>query len=282
MSAVTINGMRGLGDNIYQRAFVKASPHSVTIATPWPELYSDIDGIRFSRIETTLRTQLKNIVKQNADVWSSGSGQQISAHYGNKPVMEGLQDCFGHSPAALDLPDYGAPVVDGRYVLIRPVTVRKEWPAVSRNPLAEYVYEASAIMRDMGFTVVSVADLEDGQEWALEPMPYADIQYHAGELDVKQLMALTQGAAAVVGGIGWIVPAAIAAKVPAYFIGGGHGSFNAPEILTSAAMDLSRIRFELPDNFCMCTARDHACDKVITGFEQKFSQWFKSTVDLAA
>ena len=34
-----IEGMMGLGDNVYQRAFISAIKFPVYIETPWPELY---------------------------------------------------------------------------------------------------------------------------------------------------------------------------------------------------------------------------------------------------
>ncbi|PNK93080.1 hypothetical protein CEQ28_023300 [Hafnia alvei] len=34
------DGMHGLGDNIYQRAFMRFYPE-ITFRTPWPELYQD-------------------------------------------------------------------------------------------------------------------------------------------------------------------------------------------------------------------------------------------------
>lgn len=55
---VCIRGMYGLGDSIYQRAFVRQFPGAF-LRTPWPELYSDLD-VQFVRSDTSLRTQRKN------------------------------------------------------------------------------------------------------------------------------------------------------------------------------------------------------------------------------
>ena len=46
-----VRGMKGLGDNIYQRAFVKRLPGPVYLETPWPELYEDLPGVKFVRLK---------------------------------------------------------------------------------------------------------------------------------------------------------------------------------------------------------------------------------------
>ncbi|HDG9203473.1 TPA: hypothetical protein PBW36_006308, partial [Pseudomonas aeruginosa] len=92
-------------------------------------------------------------------------------------------------------------------------------------------------------------------------------------LPVEQLLALLQHADAVIGGIGWIVPASIAAKVPAWIICGGQGGYNSPEHITDKCMDLSRITFAVPDRFCRCTMKQHNCDKRITDHDQRFAAW---------
>src|SRR3546814_15822652 len=65
--------MKGLGDNIYQRPFVRmlARREPVYITTPWPELYEDLTGVHFGRSSTVLRTQQKNLDRQSSRRWSS-------------------------------------------------------------------------------------------------------------------------------------------------------------------------------------------------------------------
>ena len=60
-----IEGMLGLGDNIYQRAFVKQLPAGTYIRTAWPELYEDLPVLPV-RSFTTLRTQRKNEYRTQA------------------------------------------------------------------------------------------------------------------------------------------------------------------------------------------------------------------------
>lgn len=274
--ATMIHSMKGLGDNIYQRAFVKKYS-KVWIDTPWPELYQDIQGVNFIQPKTILRTQFKNIDRQDKRIYSRFPGGTMkSIKYGLDNIIEGMAKAFGFPPDEFDLPDFGESPVSGEYALIRPVTLRSEWMAESRNPLPQYIVEASLELRSAGIKIVSVADLEKGQEWIVGGKPYADIEFHKGELDVKQLMALTKNASLVVGGIGWIVPACVAYKQHAWIICGGNGGFNHPSHITHECMDLSRINFVMPDNFCMCSRKDHNCDKTITGHRNKFRAYLAS------
>ncbi|MDI3895854.1 hypothetical protein QK382_29785 [Pseudomonas aeruginosa] len=262
--------MQGLGDSVYIRAFLKKYPNCY-VETPWPQLLNDLP-VKCVRPTTQLRTQLRNI--QREQEWHSPvGGGQMRIHYGQMPIVQGLRKAFRCEPAEFDLPDFGPSPVEGRYVLVRPATVRAEWRADTRNPLPEYIASAASEMRRRGWKVVSVADLEPGKEWAIDPLPPADIQFHKGELPVEQLLALLQHADAVIGGIGWIVPAAIAAKVPAWIICGGQGGYNSPEHITDKCMDLSRITFAVPDRFCRCTLKQHNCDKRITDHDQRFAAW---------
>lgn len=268
-----IRGMAGLGDNIYQRAFIQGLKGTVYLETPWPELYQDMPHVRFVRPRTQLRTQSKNIGRHAH--WANVPPAQttVVVRYGGAGIFNGMRSCFRVQPGVLDLPDFGPSPVPAPYVLVRPVTVRSEWRADARNPKAIYVAAAAAEMRRRGYKVVSVADLAPGQEWAVEPLPPADLRFHHGELPVEQLLALLQGASAVIGGIGWIVPAAIAAKVPAWIVCGGQGGFNHPRLITDSSQDLSRIEFALPDDFCLCAERDHSCNKRISNHDQRFADW---------
>jgi len=264
--------MKGLGDNIYQRAFIKAITGEVYLETPWPELYKDLTNVKFLRPTTNLRTQAKNINRNLK--WSErpiGYFKKIS--YVRFGIIEGMRRTFNVQNKEFDLPCFGGSPVEGSYIVVRPVTVRSEWNAEARNPLPEYIAQATAQAKAKGYKIVSVADLEDSKEWALEPIPVADAVYHKGELDVSELMALIAGACGVIGGIGWIVPAAISAKINALIVCGGQGGFNSPELITSPCMDLSKIHFLVPDNFCKCTQKQHNCDKRITDYDKRVTEW---------
>lgn len=280
---IVIKGMQGLGDNIYQRAFIKSLLKSsdVLLETPWPEIYEDLPGVNFLKPHTKLRTQKKNLERATDVKWHPpyfGNAKAIS--YGRAGIVKGMRGAFGVDCAPFDLPKFDSPV-EGEYVVIRPVTTRKEWIATARNPDPKYIYECSEILMAKGYKVVSIADLSDDLEWLEGPEPMSSICYHRGELTVRQLLGLVQGAKFVVGGIGWLLPAAIASKVPGWFVYGGQGAFNAPELLTdSDRMDLSKIGYALPDQFCRCALGAHNCNKRITGHADQFTQWLGKIASL--
>lgn len=265
-----IGAMRGLGDSIYSRAFLKKFPGAY-VDTPWPELTEDLP-IKPVRPSTTLRTQKKN-VERIASWFNRPAEREVKIRYGKDGIILGMIESFGVQPGSFDLPDFGPSPVAGDYVVVRPVTVREEWRADTRNPLPEYVDSAARYASACGFIVVSIADLEVNKEWLIGDAPYADITYHSGELDVTQLMALIAGARAVIGGIGWIVPATICYRVPAWIICGGQGGYNAPEKITSPLMGKHKTEFAVPDNFCHCTLKQHDCDKRISNYDARFAEW---------
>lgn len=265
-----IHGMLGLGDGLYQRAFIKALPKPIYLSTPWRELYSDIDGVHFIRPQTNLRTQSKNILRHAEWEVAPRGLPQRHPRYGAEGIIKGMTASFGVMPGEFDLPPLPPSPESGPYVVVRPATVRTEWRADTRNPDPQYIAQAAAEAQRRGYRVIGVADLQEQQEWALAPLPPADYAYYKGELPVEQLLALVKGAAAVIGGIGWLVPAALAAKVPAWIICGGQGGFNAPELICPAG---STITFAVPDNFCRCKLKQHGCDKRISDYGSKLAHW---------
>lgn len=277
--------MGGLGDGVYQRPFVRAQAElrDVYITTPWPELYEDLPRVRpvFPRSSMKLRTQEKNVARQPRGIWCTPPSPYDRAVVtyrlrGPGSILEDMERYIGLAgrPFVFDLPRLGpAPIVTEKPIaVVRPVTLRREWANSARNPMPEYVAAAAAQLRAAGYLVVLIADIEPPEERLVGELPPADAWFLRGELPPRQLVALIQSAAVVVGGAGFIVPLAIAAGTPLVVISGGQGGHNAPERLTDLRMDLSRTRFLLPDRFCMCTKRDHPCDKTISGFGLRFAE----------
>jgi hypothetical protein len=263
--------MRGLGDNIYQRAFIK-NIGPCWIDTPWPELYEDIEGVRFVTPITTLRTQLKNIQRNRLKYRKAPGNQKVvRISYGKEGIVPGMRRAFGVDHAKFDLPDFGQPMVAGKYALIRPVTLRREWRADSRNPLPGYINESVEVLRAAGYKIVSVADLEPKKEWMLGRPYKCDVELHRGELNVRELLALYSAASVCVGGVGWIVPAAVSTNVPTWVIAGGYGGYNAPEKIVP--FNKPTIGWAIPDKYCKCWSHKHECNKTISSYSEKFRTW---------
>jgi hypothetical protein len=277
---VLIKGMHGLGDNIYQRGFVSQMPKPVWIETPWPQLYSDIEGVHAVMPQTKLRTQAKNVrAVAEWDLAPTGL-RSVQIHYGysllaNGSIISAMANQFGVEPLfTLPSVESRMTLTDKPIALIRPVTARREWLNTARNPKPEYVSQAAGILRSRGYHVIAVADIENGKEWIVGDVPEADEYYLEGELNVTDLLYLVQRSSIVVGGIGWIVPASIASGTHLCVIQGGNGASNAPQKITDhRRMALENVKWIGPENMCMCASHQHDCNKEIVDFQGKFNGW---------
>lgn len=274
---IHIDGMRGLGDNIYQLGFVHAladQGHQVTVVTPWPELYKNVPDIQFHRIHTTLRTQAKNMKRVPVELWSTETSfdKRLKIHYGaGVNIPDDFKKLFGVDPV-WKFPKFKGLKLVKPYIVVRPSTLRKEWFAASRNPKAGYINQVIDWLKS-DYQIISVADFEDGQEWPDDVLPYADVKYHKGELSMTELMGLCQGAAGIVGGVGWIVPFAAVSNIPAFIICGGNGGYNHPDKLVNDTMNFDRLHFIKPDKYCMCIDMTHDCNKEISDLRGGFDDW---------
>ncbi|RLC31990.1 hypothetical protein DRH13_02285 [Candidatus Woesebacteria bacterium] len=271
---MVIQGMYGLGDNIYQRSVFREIKERVYLRTCWPQLYSDLPNILPAMPTTRLRTQVKNLQKQDASVWHSPPclpSVKMAYSSGNLKsgsILHAMTKKIGVTPKIFDMPKFDGPKIYPPYVVIRPVTMRSEWYNRARGPEDVYICEAATLLRDYGYYVISVADIAE-KEWC-DKLPKCDLAYNHGELIFEKLMGLIQNASLVVGGVGWVVPACAASGTPLITILGGQGGHNSPEKIISKPMNDSKIKFIRPDNYCMCADNRHVCNKTISGFEEKF------------
>lgn len=283
---IRIRGMLGLGDNIMQRPFVRAASERggrVYLDTPWPELYADLPGVLPVRSKTGLRTQAKN-ERAAAVQWHTPPASAFLRRlaYGSGAmermnIYQALEECLPleGAPFVLDLPPLPVPAIDtgGKpLAVVRPVTERREWLNSARNPRPEYVAELSARIAETHY-VVCIADLEDGQEWMLGDLPFCDEALLRGELTTMEALGLVSVADVVIGGVGWILPAALAARRPAFMVLGGQGGHNSPEKLLDDRVDSSRVGWAMPDRYCRCIDKAHNCDREITGLLEQFETW---------
>ena len=276
MTNTLVKGMFGFGDSIYQRSFVRQIPTTVYISTPWPEIYADLPHVRCIPSGTNLRTQKKNERKVQYTYTAAPSCEKkITINYSGKNMFTGMQDAWPQrfKLRSLDLPNMGTPLMAGRYAIIRPCTVRKEWIAESRNPLPEYIEKAADELRNQGIYTICIADIDDENEWLIGNLPKCDRYYIRGELAMTQVMNLAQYATCIVSGVGFALPLAMAYKVPLLCILGGCLGYNGPEMTTHPEIDSSMVTFATPDKPCYCKVRDHKCSKEITGYEQQLTAW---------
>lgn len=284
MRPLLIRGMRGMGDGIYQRPFVRAESkrREIFIETPWPQMYADLDNVFPVRAATTLRTQIKNARAQPEHIW-----QEAPANCDVMQFRYGTAELARHSiiqtmerqlplrgePFVFDLPVISGAVPMAPYVVVRPVTVRREWQNTARNPEPHSVYRAAEWAREDGYRVVLVADLADGHEHAVGTLPPHDVAYLKGELGLTDLMGLVQHASACIGGVGWLVPMAIAAGTPLFVLQGGQLAHNGPKTITDPRMNLSRVGWARPRYPCECDRMLHNCRKDPANLRGDFDEW---------
>lgn len=282
MTALLIETQHGLGDNIYHRAFVKtlSERYEVYLRTPFMEVYDDLD-VSFVKPTSILRTQAKSIARSSKIYYTPPANipkiipKYNSEHLRRMGIVDSLAVGYRCDPSTFDLPKYSSGITSDKPIcVVRPATLRKEWLASGRNPNPEYIAKVVEWLRETHY-IISVADLEEGAEIALNPLPYADLTLHEGQLTTEQLLGLIREADIVVGGVGFIVPACISYNTKLFCILGGTGGYNAPSRLLHKTMDVSRVYFAQPDNYCLCTSMQHQCDKRITDLKGHYERFIK-------
>lgn len=279
-----IRGMHGLGDNLHQRAVVRAlmAERELWLETPWPSVYHDLVGDRLRLVSkgSALRTQAKNARRQAAlfDAARPPSGietlqvlyrpDDVRARGGVLQAMmmacrvpQASRDFRLPLPAAwLQRAEQliaGWGVGDRPVLIYRPLVERSEWSGcAARNPDHAAYAAIGEALRDR-FFVVSLADLEPGKEWLAGAPLQADVTLHAGELVFEDLAAVMALADLVLSSPGFAVVLAQAVGTPSVCVVGGYEdgtSFSAGAAFTPH-LSLQ------PTNPCPCFRHDHGCDK---------------------
>lgn len=294
MNRVLVECMQGIGDQIYSRPFVRllARENEVYLKTVLPDLFSDIPGIKFlDPGEPKYRTQKKNFTAVDF-VKPVRYHRKINWHYGHLElkkhgIVSHMEHAFGFEPGVnkikFNLPSWpdAEQLVDDtiftakKIAIVRPPTIRKEWVNVSRNPNPHYVNWCARMLRDAGYYVISIAYCEEGQEWLEGDEPPADLHLHRGELGLKGTLTLIKRAHLVVGGSGFIIPASISARTNLFVIFGGRGAYDNPHKVFDLRMDMKKIGWAMPENFCRCNQMEHDCDKTIKNLDDQFFRFMR-------
>lgn len=290
---ILVTGRGGMGDAIYSRPFVRmiaGRGHDVQVSTSWPAIFADLPVEPVKRLGG-LQTQAYHGDLVAPETWAAPRtpAAEISLRYRwpklaqRVSILREMEFASGISPIPLelDLPPLPVSPVDGAYAIVRPSAVRLDFPAPAREPLAEYLATASRALMDRGLRVVTVGAWVPGLEEQNGPPLPADLRFEQGELGIPQLLALVAGAAVVVGGPCWLLPACLATGTSMIVLAGGCGGRNSPEALVDDRLQ-SRVRWLLPEGYCRCTLRAHACPKVIAGFEERLDAELDATQAVAA
>ena len=293
---ILVDCIEGIGDNLYARPFVwelisraQEAGDQVYIKTVLPFMYSGLASFqRHVHLvhpgEPKYRTQRKNFptnypFEQEPESYDrvidfKYSGQSLKRN----TIVGHMEGAFGFEPGSIKpwwmLPatqPHRVKIPDNKkLVVVRPVTLRKEWNCETRAPNPHYIGWCSKLLMNAGYHVVSIADCVEGEEWIEGPEPAAHQKFHHGELNMQQVLNLIGDANLVVGGSGFIIPAAVSSNAKLFVIFGGRGEYDAPGKVFDLRMDMSRIGWALPANFCKCTVMEHDCDKTITDLDDRF------------
>jgi ADP-heptose:LPS heptosyltransferase len=277
--SMIISGMMGLGDNLHQRAVVRAAlkKNEVWLETPWPSVYHDLP-VNLLRKATGLRTQIKN-AKREDFAYSTRTPVQATTHRISytQPDVKRVGTFLGAmaktSGVAVEPHDFRLPVPEEwdlrlqglldilrplkPLLFYRPLVERVEWSgSAARNPdPPAYLALIRAIRKR--FYVVSVADLEEGKEWIVGERFEADAVYHNGELPFELLAALAARSSLVFASPGFalILAQAVGARLVGVF--GGHESarfYDHGDPLQ---------HWVQPVEPCECFSKVHKCQKRI-------------------
>ena len=253
---MTLRGIPGLGDEIQQRAIVRAllPKYNIRLATTWPCVYHDFidQGVLSAyRRPVGLRMQAQNAVRDveqarfsrapSAPYQMSGAAAQL--YYNglvertpSHTVLEAMFQSVGiggdYKNADYRMPirpewfDSADRLIDSwkpqKPILIyRPPIFRAEAPASGvRNPNPTHYAEIAAMLRD-SFFVVSIAALTP-REWIVGPVLRPDADLTHGELIFDTMAALFARAALVLTPGGFPAILAPAVETPCINIMGGY------------------------------------------------------------
>lgn len=165
---------------------------------------------------------------------------------------------------------------DKKIAVVRPVTSRKEFPAPTRSPEPHYIGWIARTLRNNGYHVISIADIDEADEFLVGSAPPADQTFHRGELGLDGALSLMQSADLVVGGSGFMIPACLTMEIPMFIVFGGRGEYDNPQKVLDLRYDLRRVGWALPDNFCRCNKNEHDCDKTIRNLDDKFFSFMRT------
>jgi SAM-dependent methyltransferase len=253
-----ITGHWGIGDNIHQRGPIRElmKSHEVWLETCHYHIYHDLveQGLNLIMRPTRLRAQAKTVERER-HLFRFPPPPKNSKHYRfyyNKAEI----DQFGsiaeamYGVCSLPVPervDFSMPIPEkwtadaqkwvdkwdtgGRpLMLYRPLVVRREWPATSRNCDPNAYAELYREARDLPpFFVVSLADLKPGVEDIVGGEQFAHVKLHGGELDFQTMAGLFKLSQLVMSPAGFAPVLAQAVGTPSITVYGCSESFSTTE-----------------------------------------------------
>lgn len=286
---ICIRAFQGLGDTIYQRPFLAQLAHEhgeVWVATSWPQLFHDLRGVRCvdPRVvePLNLRTQRANAERSLAQglyrdpppgaTWRH-VGYDTRDFRAGRTITQALERSFGFELGEAGLEACDLTVKAGwvrhamsanirhgaRLGVTKPSTIRHEWPAPGRTPPTGCLQAAIDANRRVKWC--SIGWVKRGEEEYVEgPLEVVEA-WNYGQLSIEQLIALVWVAPAAVTGCGFLVPLALALRVPLFYVAGG--AFD-PKLVMDPRLVRSPVGVVESDSPCYCADPRHDCPRDLT------------------
>lgn len=287
---ILVDGHLGLGDAVYMRPFVvelaRRSSSPVYWETPWPEMAWDQPRILPVRPRTELRVQAMH-AQSYTDWWyvaPAGARRMFLSYVAHalareSSVLEALSEQSGIDSWDFRLPlreewiaRARAILGDSKTCIIKPPTLRAEWRCPSRNPDPAAFAEAVATMRELGFRMVAIGHLADGEEW-LDGCPedgWWDEAFLHGEIPWYIVAAMMRVAEWVLTCQSFPTPLGAAVGARVFTVYGGYAP---PSFIEHQSMG-DRLWHAAPDPFCFCIEEEHECrEKRIPGIDDAVRRW---------
>lgn len=283
-STKVLDLMHGLGDTLYQRAFVRQYPNAYVL-TPWPEMFADMQvtplksalWLHYTQPEDSRYKITPPYIDELTKIkfWYHPEDLEVRAPYSICGTFDRITAKTRQpGPLTWSFP----PLPKSKHpgcAFVRPISVRGLTHEPSRACAAEYLHEAVRQLKKAGYTTVSASWAKPGSEVNIDP-PECDLMYNEGQLGTMDMLALLNEAAVAVGSVSWFVPGVLCSRTPTAVIMGGYQKHNSPQQLMHADMQTDHVTWFQTDNPCLCSDMAHRCDKTITDFPEKFSSWLAS------
>ncbi len=191
-----IETMLGLGDCIYLRPILKWLPVRPKLITPWPQIFPEYQCCR--PIWNHLRTQRDNIANYQGDLLEATPYPEYKLTYDldRGTIQENYcNQLLGFQPKYLEtsLIVQGDPFVKP-LCLIRPNTIRKEWPCYARNPKTEYLQRFIDKHRKQ-YYFITLVNVKPDEEWIDGEL---DVDEKLINQPIEKVLTLFQSAALIV------------------------------------------------------------------------------------
>lgn len=258
-----IQTMSGIGDNLYFRPVLKwLHTENVTLITPWPQIYQDIKGVKFARpYNSYLRTQAENV--KRVKKWDAVD-LRASYHLNFDPTKGSFLTNFfniayGQQPTWVDstmtVPDEWVEsakklvTTDRPICLIRPNTIRHEWPCNARNPKTEYLQLFINAYRHK-YHFVSIANLKHGEELYEKEL---EVDQEILNTTYEETVGLFRMSNLIVCSPSFWMPLGVALDIPTLVI---YGAAHPHWMLNDNRMKMPKLVYAEPTPFQHCSVRD--------------------------